>query len=166
MPGTRTAPQVDGTPAFRKVSLHYIDAHGKNATVSDIFPFALATAVNIEAWAAANSDISNASLWKVSVTDVYAGAEDGSNALDAVQVSVKDVLVASAYDPADPTDSRAAYLLAPEDSLFIAGTTDIDPTNVDYAALLAAYLVLIGGTYGITGATFNENSKRGKKVKF
>lgn len=166
MPGTRTAPAVNGTPAFRSVTLHYIDAHGKLGTVNDIFPFALATAANIEAWAAANSDISNASLYKVTVSDVYAGAEDNGNALDAVQVSTKDVLVASAYDPADPTDSRAAYLLAPEDSLFIAGTTDIDPTNVDYAALLTAYLTLLGGTYSITGATFNENSKRGKKVKF
>lgn len=166
MPGTRTATTVNGTPSFRQVTLHYIDAHGKNGTVSDTFPFALATSANIESWAADNAAISNASLWKVTVSDVYAGAQDASNALDAVQVSVKDVLVASAYDPADPTDSRAAYLLAPEDSLFVAGTTDIDPTNVDYAAMLTSYLTLLGGTYGITGATFNQNSQRGKKVKF
>lgn len=166
MPGTRTAPAVNGTPAFKQVTLHYIDAHGKNGTVTDTFPFALATSSNVQDWAAANADISNASLWKVTVSDVYAGAQDSGNALDDVQVSVKDVLVASAYDPADPTDSRAAYLLAPEDSLFVAGTTDIDPTNVDYAALLAAYLVLLGGTYSITGATFNQNSQRGKKIKF
>lgn len=166
MPGTRTAPTVSGTPAFKRVSLQYIDAHGKPRSISDIFTTALATPANIEAWAAANSDISNASLYAITVTDTYAGAKDASNALDAVQVSVKDVLVASAYDPADPTDTRAAYLLAPEDSLFIAGTTDIDPTNVDYAALLTAYLTLLGGTYGITGATFNQNSQRGKKIPF
>lgn len=166
MPGLRTAPLVTTTPAFKQVSLHYIDAHGTQRSISDIFPEALATDVAIEAWAAANSDISNASLWKVSVSDIYVGEVDATNALDAVAVSVKDVLVASAYDPADPTDTRAAYLLAPEDTIFIANSTNIDPTNVDYAALLTAYLALLGGTYSITGATFNQNSKRGKKVKF
>jgi hypothetical protein len=166
MPGTRTATTVNGTPAFRGVSLRYIDAVGLQRSLHDIFPFASATNANVEAYAAANSDISNASLWSVEVTDTYVGVADSSNALDEVVSSVKDHLVFSAFNPADPTDSRAAYLVAPEESLFIPNTRVIDPTNVDIAALLTAYLACLGAGYSITGTTFNQNSQRGRKQKF
>lgn len=166
MPGTRTAPTVGGSPTFRKVSMHFIDSVGKNRSIPNTFPTARATNANIEALVAAESDISNASLWAVGVTDWYAGVADSGNALNEVVQSVFDHLLFSAFDPADPTDSRALYLPSPEDTLFIAGTRTIDPTNVDIAALLTAYLACLPTGYGITGATFNQNVNRNPKQKF
>jgi len=166
MPGTRTAPAVTGAATFRQFSLHYIDSVGIVRSIPLTSTVARATAGNIEAWAAANSDISNASLYGISVTDNWMGAIDSSNALNEVVQSVKDHLLFSAFDVADPTDSRALYLPAPEEALFISGTRTIDPTNVDIAALLAAGLAVLPAGYNITGATFNQNVQRGKKQKF
>lgn len=162
----RTAPAVNGSPTFLQFSLHYIDSVGTMRSIPLTSTAARATNANIEAWANANSDISNANMYGVSVTSVYQATPDASSAVDQLVQSVKDHVIFSAYDPTDPTDSRGLYLPSPEESIFIAGTRDIDPTNVDVAALLTAGLAVLPAGYSITGATFNQNVQRGKKVKF
>ena len=87
----RTAPAVDGTPDFQKVSFAWIDASGDLRSDSLQVP-AAATSAQIEAFAEALADISNAVLYKIEVSAVYNSVPDKSSAVEAPKDSVYDNL--------------------------------------------------------------------------
>lgn len=158
----RTAPVVDGTPDYQKVSLAWIDASGDLRSDSIQVP-AAATAAQIEAFAEALADISNASLYRIEVSAVYNSVADKSDAVDAPKDSVYDNLVTLAKTNLNA--SQRAFLPAPEGAIFVAGTDTIDPANVDLAAMFTAFLALIGAGYTIVSARYTERREINEAVK-
>lgn len=110
MPGTRTAPTVDGTPPFQQVSFQFIDSTEDIRSVSIQLPPG-ATAAQIEAIAAALQARSNASLFKIEVKEVYASTPDVGNALAEVHISVFDNVVVLFKDQLN--HSQDIFVLAP-----------------------------------------------------
>ena len=88
-PAVRTAPAVNGTPQLRRLSLSLIDSSGDYFTESMYIPNAM-TDVEIEALVANYQLSTQASVYEVSVTLVYAGDDDSDNADTLQRNSVKD----------------------------------------------------------------------------
>jgi len=162
MAGTRTAPTVDGSPTYLQVSLHWIDYQGKKRAEAIDVP-ATATSAEIEAYAATSQAIANASLYRVSVGNIYNSTEDASNASEEVWTSVKDSLVVQAKTAANV--SQRGFIPAVNDDVFIEGTTSIDPTNTLLGNYFTALLALVGAGYTIVGARFSQRKQINQQVK-
>lgn len=158
----RTAPAVDGTPDYKKISLKFIDASGDLRSDSLQIP-AAATDAQIEAFAESIADITNASLYQVEVAFVYNSVADKDDAVDAVKDSVYDNLVTLAKTATNL--SARSFIPAPEGSLFVAGTDTIDPANADLAVYLAAFLALVGATYDIVSMRYTERREINEVVR-
>jgi hypothetical protein len=158
----RTAPAVNGTPTYKQVSLRWIDASGDPRADTLQLP-AAATDVQIEAIADTLSDISNASLYSVHVSDVYNSTADKDDAVDAVKDSVYDNIAVLAKTATNET--RRLFIPAPEGALFVAGTDTIDPANADLAAAFAAFLAPLGVSYNIVSARYTERREINEAVK-
>jgi len=155
-------PTVNGTPTYKLVSLHYIDASGDVRSDSLQVPTA-ATNAEIQAYADASGDLSNGSLYKVEVSEVYNSVPDKSDATDAPKDSVYDNLVFLAKDATNA--SKRTFIPAPLASLFVAGTDEIDPASVPLGVYLTAVLALVAGTYSITQARYTERREINEAVK-
>lgn len=158
----RTAPAVNGTPTYKKVSMAFIDASGDLRSDSLQVP-AAATDAQIEAFAESIADISNSSLYRVEVGFVYNSTADKDDAVDAVKDSVYDNLVVLAKTALNA--SARSFVPAPEGALFVPGTDQIDPANADLAIYFAAFLALVGGTYDIVSARYTERREINEAVK-
>lgn len=89
MPGTRTAPAVNGTPPKVLITLSVIDASGDK--YSDTLQLtSVPLDLDIEAYVAAYQAVTQASVWSVNVQSVYEGDADPDNALTNQRNSVKD----------------------------------------------------------------------------
>lgn len=110
MPGTRTAPTVDGTPPFQNVSFQFIDSTEDIRSVSIQLPPG-STSAQIEAIAAALQARSNASLYNIEVKASYTSAPDVGNALAEVHISVFDNVVVLFKDQVN--HSQDIFVLAP-----------------------------------------------------
>ena len=89
-PGLRTAPTVGIGTANKNIStVHLLDASGDNGTDA-LITAATPTEALVEAWAAAYQDATQASIWKISLTQEWVGDEDTSNAKILQRSSVKD----------------------------------------------------------------------------
>jgi hypothetical protein len=158
----RTAPAVNGTGTYKKVQFSWIDASGDIRSDSIQLPQA-ATNAQIEAIADTVSDVSNASLYKIEVGEVYNSIADKDDAVDAVKDSVFDNLVILAKTALNA--SSRVFVPAPEGALFVAGTDQIDPTNADLAAVLAAMLAALGITYEVVSIRYTERREINESVK-
>lgn len=167
MPGTRTAPTIDGAPASKLISVRWIDASGDSR--SDSYRvLTAASALIIEALIAALQAGSNASCWSVTVTEEYFGAKDKSNGVaDAGKSeSVHDQLAFSLKHVSDP-DKRVKRLIfpAPIGSMFVAGSDTLDPTSAEIIAGLAAILPAIGvASWDTVHGTYTEKTEVNEKV--
>lgn len=162
MPGIRTAPDVGVAAASYKIAtLSFIDADTDLVSNSLIVPEATLGTV-LETYAAETQERSNASLYSVQVTSVWAGARNSSNALAAVYNNVQDNVRYSVK--ASPTDRQQAYIPAVLDSQLIAGTETPDSTALAdwYAAVLAA----VGASYSGLNVAFVEHKDRNQSIKF
>jgi len=92
MPGTRTAPAIDGTPNWKVLSITVYDYTGEQRTDS-YYLDADASNAEIEAIVDKLQDTTNATIWKVSVTDLYNSVGDSSNALEEVWEEASSNLV-------------------------------------------------------------------------
>lgn len=163
MAGTRTAPTVDGTPDFKRISLSLVDAQGDIRSVSLVVD-AATTVATIEALVAALQAVTNASIYEVTVTDVYSGARNTSNASDAVVNSVYSNIVY--HIKASPTSSQRGYVPAPIDAVFIAGTDTPDINNADLGTWFAAVLAAAGGAYTGQSVRYTERREVNDAIKF
>lgn len=120
MPGTSTAPTVDGTPPFQHVSFSFIDSSEDIRSIAIQLPPG-ATAAQIQAIANQLQSLSNASLFKVSVTASYSSIPDVGNAEPEVHMSVYDNVVVLFKDQLN--HSQDIFIPAP--------TTDLQPTDTD-----------------------------------
>lgn len=160
MPGTRTAPTVNGTPQFKIVSLTWYDWTGEQRTDSYQFD-AGSTVAQIEAFVAAEQALSNATLWRVQVRDTYNSVGDPGNALEEVWEEVSSNLVFLAKDAMN--NAMDVFVPSPINDAFIENTENIDPTYAAIATLLASILAMKSG-YSIVSGRFTSRRDIGTKV--
>jgi len=132
MPGTRTAPAINGTPTYKQLSLRMIDSDGTKRALDYQFPD---TVTNLEMNSVMTSlqACMNASIYEAWVSDVYFSNAVSTNALNAVQQSVRQNIVILFRDDV-LLKSQEVYIPSPISSLFVTGTKNVDVTNVTYEA--------------------------------
>lgn len=161
MPGTRTAPDITGSPNFIEVSLRWIDAVGDRRSDMSMVD-AAATDIQIEAIAADMQAGSNASLWAVRRTDIYEGAMTKTNALSAVRISEDDNIVYHAKD-AGRVDRRA-FLPAPLEAVFLADTEVPDPSTTILTDIMDSWNAAWAGSFAGVSMRFSERREINEKV--
>lgn len=163
MPGTRTAPAVNGTPSFSRVSVTLIDASGDIRTVSwQMGPGV--TNAQIEAAVDNIQDYSNASMYKVEVSAVYNSAPQQTSALAEVYPSVYDNVVLLYKDALN--NSENVFIPAPTTELQPSGSDTPDTTVL--AGIRASFAATMNGT-GSAGwtpisARFTERREKNQRI--
>lgn len=159
---TRTAPTVDGSPNYKTLSVTMYDYTGEQRT--DTYQIdAASTNVQIEAIVAALQAITNATIWRVRVGEVYNSVGDPSNADEEVWEEVSSNVVLLAKDAAN--NAQDWYVPAPDNSIFVEGTESIDPSSVPLGALLTAILAVKSGFSFVSGR-FTSRRDIGSKINF
>lgn len=163
MPGTRTAPVVDGTPPFQQASYRFVDATGDIRSISIQFPPGT-TATQINAIATQLQALTNASLFEVRVNQVYGVPPDQAEALNEVHISVFDNVVVLFKD--EVNHSQDVFIPAP--------TTDLQPDDGDSpvtveltALILAVTAALEQGTtsdWQAVSARYTERREKNQRV--
>lgn len=161
MAGTRTAPTIDGSFTFIKVSVTVYDYTGDQRT--DTYQFdADTTNLEIEAFISALQAITNGTIWRVAVSQIYNSVGDSSNALEEVWEEASANLSVLLKDSND--NAMNVFVPAPSNDLFIEGTDEIDPTNTEFVAFLASILPMRAG-YSVVSARFTNRRNIGTVVR-
>lgn len=145
MPGTRTAPTVDGTPPFQFASYQFIDSTEDVRSIGIQFPPGT-TATQINAVGTQLQALSNASLFKIEVKAVYASAPDPGNAVAAVHISVYDNVVVLFKDQVN--HSQDVFVVAP--------TTDLQPDDSDTPVSAELTALILAVTAGLEEGTTDD----------
>lgn len=159
---TRTAPAVNGTPTYKRVSITLYDYTGEQRTDSYQID-ADATPAEIEAIVDAIQAITNGTIWRVAISDVYNSVGDPTNATEAVWEESSSNLVFLAKDVAN--NAQDWYIPAPNNAVFVEGTENIDPTNLAIGGFLTAVLAVKTG-FSFVSARFTSRRDIGTKVNF
>lgn len=163
MAGTRTAPTVDGSPTYNTLTIYFIDTTGDLSSESFRFDSG-ASAATIEALIVAWQDMTQSSIYRVDVTDVYRGAQDKSNAsaLARAQASqgINNVFRNTTTFVAD-----TYRIVAPVDALFIPQTDTIDGSVALWTTWAAALLAVIPPTVDWESAGYTERKSTNKKTR-
>lgn len=163
MSGTRAAPAVTGAATWKQLSMKLIDAENISKSFSLLLK-AAATPAEVEDLTAKIQLATRASIWSVSIADVWQGGKDKDNAQDAGYISVNDQITFGYKDDV----SRAyvyGWIPAPL-------TTLINPNNVPAIGdqlvidVRDAFSLVIDDIYGGKGTWFTTNQKRNKKTSF
>lgn len=159
----RTAPTVNGTPAYSNVSLHFIDASGDKRSVS-VQAGPGVTAAEIEAYAENIADASNANLWKIEVSQIYASAPSKASAVEAIYPSVYDNVVVLLKT--DMNRSQNVFIPAPNDTIM---PPDSDVPDATALALMAVtFINVLEGTgtenYNTVSARFTERREKNQAI--
>lgn len=145
MPGTRTAPVVDGTPPFQQVSFQFIDFSEDVRSISIQFPPGT-TAAQIESVGNQLQALSNASLFKITVQAVYGSTPDVSNAEGVVHLSVYDNVVVLFKDQLN--HSQDIFVMAP--------IADLVPPNTDTPIGTELTALILAVTNGLEQGTTDD----------
>lgn len=158
MAGTRTAPSTAVAASNANVSLGLIDASGD--LYSESIELAAAPALaDIETWAAAYQAASQASLWRISLTTNWEGDVDASNGTTDIRYGIESG-VNLLFKQATGLQSESARLVAPITTV-MQGNQDIPfLSQAPFPALIAAYLTLLGGTYGLYSGQYTTRKER------
>jgi hypothetical protein len=158
MAGTRTAPEVDVVGSnLNNTTLHFIDASGDQFTdtVQTVAPLGLGV---IEGYAAAYQAATQASLWKVTVTNAWYGEPDPDNAEALYRGSVKDG-VNLLFKNGATLNTQSPRLIAPIAGV-MQGNQDIPLlTAAEFTALIGTYQAMLAG-YDLLSAQFTERRER------
>lgn len=162
MPGTRTAPLFTAAANARRITLYLIDGSGDLTTETKYVAVA-ATAADIEAWAAAYQDATQASLYWIDDVLIRSGDADPDNASVLQRSSVKDG-VNLAYKNPTTLASVGSRLVAPVPDV-MQGNQDIPLlTEPEFTALIAAELALMTG-FSLQSAQYTERRERKNNAK-
>lgn len=145
MPGTRTAPTVDGTPPYQQVGYQFIDSTEDIRTISVQFPPGT-TAAQIEAVATQLQALSNASLFNIEVKAAYKSNPDVGNALAAVHISVYDNVVVLFKDQLNHS----------QDIFVVAPITDLQPDDSDTPVAAELTALILAVTNGLEQGTTDD----------
>jgi hypothetical protein len=160
MPGTRTAPTIDGAETYQRVSVTVYDYTGEQRTDSFIVD-AGTTPAEIEAFVLALQAITNATIWRVQVADVYDSNGDPENAVEAVWENAKDNVVVLTKDVMN--NAQDYYVPSPINDIFIEGTENLDPSVTEFNAWLATLSNLRTG-FAVKSARFTHRRQIGSKI--
>lgn len=163
MPGTRTAPTVNGTPTQVAVTFRFVDSTEDNRAVTLIGTTTSASNTNIEDLAAKLQLGSNACLFQINRAEQYIGSDNKSNAVSAVYEQVKVNIVYNMK--ANTVTKQAMYIPAPLSSLMVAGTNNPDQTNSTLTDIEGAALTLVGGTYQGTSVRLSQRRQINSATK-
>lgn len=160
--GTRTAPAVSGAITDAVATLHLIDASGDQITDA-ILATTAPSGANMETLAAAYQASSQASLWKVSITQNWTGDADPDNAGTGSRDSVKDG-VNMLWKNLTTLRTQNPRLVAPL-AANMQGNQDIPLlTATEFAALIAAYQTILSG-FSLQSAQYTERRERSNNPK-
>lgn len=158
--GTRTAPAVNGTPTWLNVSVSIIDHTGDVRT--DTYQMdADSSDAEIEAYVAGIQLLSNSSIYRVTVGQVYNSAKDKTQALEVVWENAHDNVVV--LQKTATNASQDFYIPAPIEAMFVAGTENINPAYGDFVTYLATITPMRAG-YLKTSARFTHRKHIGTKI--
>jgi len=153
MPGTRTAPDVTTAATRKLVSWRWLDNSGDKRGDSAYFDIGASTA-EIEAVMDALQAGSNASLFEVSIAEVWVGDALPANALNASRSpSVFDNIVLHFKDDVTLASQRL-FIVAPIEAYMLPNTDTPDVT--DLSTLVAAAETAFGGAYDVKSARYTE----------
>lgn len=159
MPGTRTAPDVEGSETYVAVSAKFVDADNGETTIT-MRVSASATVAQIQAMLQALQAISNASMYEAALSYVFAGAKSKANALADDYVSVKDVIRLSAKDITTGAYERF-YTPAPLGDL-IGDNAVVDTADTDYITWRSAVNTILPTGFTLLNVAFVQNVARNK----
>lgn len=161
--GTRTAPAINGTPVFKRVSITHIDASGDVRTIStDVAGDA--TAAEVETLVAAQQALTQASVYQVEIAEVYAGQANTTNATNLQRSSVYDQVI---YRAKNPTVNLAYSWEAPAPVLaLLIGDSDVpvNPSALN-TALFNALGALKAAGYAFKSIRYTERKEINKAIK-
>lgn len=162
MPGTRTAPAVDGNATFLALSMKLVDASGDERSVR-IQPLKSSVSdAEIESLVAATQALSNASVAVVNVISIYAGALSASNALDTSYQSVYDNVVLLEKN-ASTTQAINAFIPAPINTLIDEGDV-VDTDLVAYATWRGAVGDVLDDDFAPVSVRFTERREKNDSI--
>ena len=154
MAGTMTAVTAVTAATYKLVSISFVDASGDVWTESLRVPTAT-TAAAIDTMIADIQERSNASIWKLEITEVREGAISTSNATtDPRTQSVFDHILMTFKNPATGMSQRV-YIPAPLEATFEAPAGDV-PNLTDLSDLGTSALVVLGAGYQFRTARYTE----------
>lgn len=153
----RTVPTIDGSGQRKEISVRYIDSDGKRRSDSWEVDQA-ATDAQIEAAIAAAAALSNASIWRVDVSQVYQGAMSAANALNVVNDSVMDNLVLL-FKNAVTNDGRDFFVPAPVETVMVSGTEIVNNQAPLYTAFRDALDAMLNNYSPVT-VRFSERRRK------
>jgi hypothetical protein len=156
MPGTRSAPTIDGSPDFLLVQFRWMDYVGDKYAMSLTCSGTTATPAEIEALAVAFQAASNATLYEVNVTQQYSSIPLKSNALEEVWNDAEDVVVIHYKNPTTRADAYANFP-APLDDIFIEGTEQVDTADALFTAILAAVSAVLPTGFNPATVRFSKH---------
>lgn len=159
--GTRTAPAINGTPVYRRLSTRLQDVSGDIRSVSLDIPVAVTNA-QMEAYVAALQATTQASIFSVEVSDVYASVGDASNAVVGQRNSVYDNVALLLKTPANL--SKNGFIPAPAPEVMLVDSDQIDPTSTELIAFFTAILA-VAPTYSVVSARYTERREINQAVK-
>lgn len=161
----RTAPAYTGTPSYCVISFRFIDANGGLTSTPYTTTLARATAPNIDAMADALAAASQANLYDIVLETHTEGAMSTSAASDQSRESAHDYINTLVRDPASRKTQEVA-IPAPDDEMFIPGTSDVDIENEMYQAVNVAANALLPDAYTFVSTRFSQHRKINKKTRF
>lgn len=162
MPGTRTAPTVDGSPVRIDLSVRFVDHTGDKKSVSFYDVGATVIDSEIETLVADLQAGTNASIYEVNVTQSYSSAWQASNALEEVYENVASHITVLNKDGTGRTQNTV--IPAVLDDLLVDGTNNPDPANAALGDIITSALAVINGGVGGSG-TYTAIQARFNSVK-
>lgn len=163
MPGDRTAPAVNGTPPFQRVSFSFVDASEDIRSIALQLPPG-STAAQIEAIATQLQALTNASLFKVEVTASYASSPDAGEALAELHESVYDNVAMLLKDQVNHSQN----FFVPAPILDLVPADSDTPIGLELLALiLALTAALEQGTtddWQAVSARYTERREKNQRV--
>jgi len=130
MAGTKTIPAVASGQQYNLATIHWIDENEKEYS-SSMRTKDAPTDPELQALIDDSQAMSNASSWRLDITEVYYGAKDAANAASAVHESVADKIRLSYKDTAGAYEQ--AYIPAPLEDLILDNNV-VDTSDALYTA--------------------------------
>ncbi len=158
----RTAPDIETASTFKELACRFIDISGDQRTVSFRIDSA-ATAEDIETFVVAMGAATNASLYRVEISEMWEGSASPSNALQAAKSASAFANIVALYTDVANDRTENVFVPAPVGTLVIDDTDNPDPAG--YAALDAAFDAIKFGAGALKSLRYTERREVNARVK-